>query len=392
MVAESGKAKNTNDSQGGYKSGESSEKREDSDWRLSRWRKFFLGLNLFWGISAALYTLCQLCITSRPSDPCWTYVALGLVLASINTLPVILRKWLSHHKRLVDRSEVEAMIVEAETVERPTDEAKYDEKIYEKREQNIREEIGRLIEKTFREWTEYQVLSLGQMIVEFLKKDELKARSDSLLDDLKDYAAEPAISYDRELYEQWKDRVKKAEKKLDGNPGAMKAVLKEIQEHLADYTSFWADGSVIVDAINLCGALSIFVLLLMGTLPLLHPGASSIQFYNWGFLGTLGAVAGVLRSLHKSDLVEVGNTLGRQELQRGVRGAAIGFTAGILLYAAIAGGLISERSWIFPELPIREGATRDYYLSIFWPIISGLFFRSLFDRLSFESGLNGGTR
>ena len=359
--------------------------RKESDWKLSFLRWVFLVANLTTGVCSVCYVFLELSRWLPTHDGSLTYVALGFSLISINTLPLILRKWLIHRKQLVAESEVRATIIEAQTVEEPKNEMGFDAKKYEKRKEELDTEIRRLERKGFREWTEYQILSLNQMIVGFLKRDELEARADVLLDELRDYAYEAAVSYDIELYKQWKERITIAKKRIEKEgTEPLKAVIQYLHQHLADYSSLWAEGSVIVNNITLCGALSILVLLVMGLLPLVHPGGDgTLRWFSWGFLGILGAVAGVLVQLLESNVVEVGNTEGRREVLRAIQGAAIGLIAAILLYGAISGEIISGR--IFPKLHLfdaRNGEKLpwpDTGLSIFWPILAGVFFRHLFN-------------
>ena len=121
--------------------------------------------------------------------PCvWgTYIAFAFVLATV-IMDRVIRYPLHRHKaRLEDPSEVESLIVEARTVEpRLKDPKKPD--YYEDKIVDLEAEVKRLTELGPKGWTEYQVLSLNRLLVEFVKPDELRARAQSSLEDLEEYA------------------------------------------------------------------------------------------------------------------------------------------------------------------------------------------------------------
>ena len=118
----------------------------------------------------------------------------------------------------------------------------------------------------------------------------------------------------------------------------------------------------------------------MGLLPVYHANNSSnyLTFFNWGILGVIGSVAGILLAIRKSDYVEVGNTAGKKELWRAIHGLGLGLMAGILSYWMIAGGLFETGS-IVPTL--NSGSPKDAGLSILWAVASGFSFEKIFDRM-----------
>ena len=91
-----------------------------------------------------------------------------------------------------------------------------------------------------------------------------------------------------------------------------------------------------------------------------------------------GAIASALIGLRNAKEVEVGDTSGRQELWRAVLGAPLGLLAGILVFSAIAGGLI-ENGAAVPNL--ADPKLPDLYLSIVWAVFSGMGFERVFQRM-----------
>ena len=86
----------------------------------------------------------------------------------------------------------------------------------------------------------------------------------------------------------------------------------------------------------------------------------------------------VLLGLRKSDLVEVGNTKGKQELWKAVQAAALGLVAGVLIYSAISGEILMPGG-IVPK--ICDGTWKDLGLSTVWAFTAGLVFEDVFERL-----------
>ena len=142
------------------------------------------------GILSGLFVLDQLClgISNRwlPAvvSVSSTYIALGLVIASLIGAHRCRHKKMVRRSRLEDCSVVRAMLVEARTIE-PRLENPQKPDAYEDKKEELHTEVVRLEKIGEKEWTEYQVLSLSQMLVEFLKVEDLKATSRIRLDDLK---------------------------------------------------------------------------------------------------------------------------------------------------------------------------------------------------------------
>ena len=183
-----------------------------------------------------------------------------------------------YRDRLEDKSSVEASIVEARTVElRALDPIRPEE--MEEKKKNLGKEIDRLQEIGAENWTEYAVLSLYQMLVDFLKPQDLIATTNSVMDELEEYAADSKYRYDREYYAKWKERVDTAVKEIDGatdnevhdKSEQLRAVLKTLYEHLSDFKLKWTKGSALIRNLLIVNAAAIPIFLTMGLVPVIHP-------------------------------------------------------------------------------------------------------------------------
>ncbi len=320
-----------------------------------------------------------------------TYIALGGIFSAILVHHWILHKRKVHFARLEDISEVEATFVEVRTVEPRLNKPEKPDRYKEKKEQ-VGAEVRRLQELGQHGWTEYQVLSVNQMLVDFLKTDELKSRAKSSLEDLNEYVDD---RYDRRHYKEWEGRINEAintikkggdEKSRDDSGEKLRGELRTLLEHVADYERYWVEGSVFIRALSLVGVCAIPITLVMGLLPILHPdGNDVIGIVNWGFLGIAGAMTAVLLGLRKSDVVEVGTSRGKRELWRAILGSALGLVAGVLLYAMIAGGILAGSA--FPSFESIAGLDKEKVefqnvaRPIFWGIAAGFSFEWVFDRV-----------
>ena len=240
-------------------------------------------------------------------------------------------------------------------------------------------------------WTEYQVLSLNQMLVDFLKVDDLIASARLSLTELEDYALDSARRYDWEQCRRWQQKIKDAVGKIeqvdvqdadyDANQDkaseSLRAELRMLLEYVASYNMSWGEGSAIIRGIIRCGVFTLFPLLGIGLLPLLHPASDKIlHILNWGVLGVSGAITAVLLSLRKSDVVEVGNTEGKKELWHAVLGVGLGLVAGVLGYSLIASNML-KAGGIIPDVKSPEHP--QIALSIVWAVTSGVCFEKILD-------------
>lgn len=319
----------------------------------------------------------------------WAYISSGLLLAGLFVDRYLRHQKLVHESRLEDRSEVEALFVEAQAVE-PRLTEPITPQLYSEKKEKLDWVVDRLKQLGPKGWTEYQVLPLNQLLVEFLKVDDLKARAQSELAVLQDYAEDTAYRYDYDLYSRWKYRIENASEKIDETEAQpdlkrdkaceqLRAELKDLLEHITDYRANWAEGSAVVRGLMICGAVAVPIFIVMGLLPILYPGSNvSLGVLHWGVFGISGSTTAVLLYLYKSNRVEVGNTEGKSELWRAILGATLGFIAGVLIHSAISGGLIKTGTAI-PELGSLD--PKDVGLSIILPFVAGFWFEGIFDRI-----------
>jgi hypothetical protein len=333
-----------------------------------------------------------------------TYLSLSIILVVLIIDRFLRHKINVHKARLEDISEVEALFVEADTVEHRLTKPEKRPIDWDRKKEELDKEVKRLKELGSRGWTEYQVLSLNQLLIDFLKEDELKARSRLTLAELEQYAEDSSYRYDWEQYYRWDgylseaieniDKIDKDEKNAptrDEAAETLRAELKTLLEHVADYQANWAEGSTFIRNIMTCGVVAIPILLVMGLLPNLHPSVVNdekvLSILNWALLGISGALTAVLLNLRKSNLVEVGNTEGKKELWRAVLSVALGLVAGILGYSMIAGSILLTGG-IVPN--ISSTLPREIGLSVVWAVASGFYFEAVFDRML--SATLGGNR
>ncbi len=350
-------------------------------------------------------------------SPClWaTYVAFGLVIAGVVIYQFIRYRFLEHNERLEDPSEVIALFTDVDNIEpRLTEPKKKPEDFQRKKEKAEAEQ--KVLKKLGEEgWTEYRVLPLHQLLVDFLKVDDLIANARLSLTELEEYAEDDALPYDREPYYERKNLIEDAIENIrevdrgrseetekndtstdnvklmkDNAAEPLRAEYCTLLDHVASYDKSWAAGLAVIRGIMLCGIPGVVILTTMGLLPILHVRGDHILYiYNWGLLGSAGAVAGVLLALRKSNLVLVGYTEGKRELWRAILSVPLGLLAGICAYSLIASGLLPSGGLV-PEIYFdREHVVQisiqsrmpQICLSIIWAIGSGICFEKVFDHM-----------
>jgi hypothetical protein len=268
---------------------------------------------------------------------------------------------------------------------------------FDVKKQQVADELQRLELLGPTGWTEFELLPLNQLVVEFLKLDDLKSRTLSYLADLSEYAEDSAYRYDQRQYNHWEQRINEAigkiedledptDEKRDAAAEMLRAELRTVQDHVASYHASWAKGSAILRSLTLLGIMAIPLLFLMALLPFLHPGPATQRILtnlNWGILGIVGSLSTVLLALQRSDFLEVGNTEGRRQLSRTVIGSTLGFLAGVLAFSLITGGAL--KGSIMPELTcgsaLKPLQPKDLGLSIIWAIGAGMGFEWILDRV-----------
>ena len=370
---------------------------------LSSWHRLILIFARLLMFLAVLWFVCFCYCILWSSNGVWGCM-FGVYLALVGFLSGLVADFLIRHKirvheaRKADRSEIEALIQEASNVqprlndpERPVD--------FEARKKIVDAEVHRLTQDVGPEgWTEFQVLPLDRLRIDFLAIEDLKALATSSLEDLKEYADGEAFSYSVSLYYSWEEKIRTSistiddldeeetsEADRDEKAEALRANLRSLLYHVADYDFSWARGSTIVSGIRICGATAVVAFALMGLLPLLCSISHSalacdfrLGVLHWGLLGTAGAITSALVGLWSAEEVEVGYTRGRRELWRTVLGAPLGLLAGILVFSALAGGVIADGSAV-PDLKVPK--FKDACLSILWAVVAGMGFENVFQRV-----------
>ncbi len=355
-------------------------------------------------ISGYLYSSC--CPFLIP-NPCLTYIA--LIFAPL--------AWLAHFKiwhertvynfRLEDPSEVTALIIEART-EKGHKPYNSDLKIKE-----LEKEAERLEGLGYENWTDYQILNLDVMLVDFLGFEDLKARAKSRLEDLRDYWVGTADRYEPNHYKKWSDRIKKGCKKIndikiddyqkdrekflrgkDDAAELLRAELRMLMEHVTDWDQLWAEGSAVFNAIMKFGVIALPHLFGIALIPYFYSSSNencSLSILSMAVLGVIGSLTTVLLKLYRmyaSDQPEVGVTKGRVQLNLAILGTALGLVAGILFYALVTGGFLNGP--LFPTFPLNnefvgiEETTKpikEAAKAIFWGIASGFSFEMIFNRM-----------
>ena len=349
-----------------------------------------------WSFYAAANGQGQLALSSAPAntstpsaidtsedgkDPslAFLYVALTLVPASISGALLISLESRVHRQRRVDSSEVESLFVDVDTLASLRTPQHLTNRVFRLKKEEIENERKRLRKIGWKQWTEYQILPLRQMLAELRHEHELRVEAQSALDDLEDYALDSAVSYDIAMYQKWNSRIEGIFTRLDECTSPKKRIehlrglnaqVKQLYDHVADYERRWSEGSVYLQTATVIAISWTLFLLLMGLIPEIHRnGDGVLSILHWGLLGMAGALGGALFSIRRADVVEVGNTHARRELQRFVLGAGIGLLSGVVTYAAMYGGLLS--------VPLLDSPPRNG-LAIFWAIAAGYGFRQVF--------------
>ncbi len=367
---------------------------------LTFWRKVSLGVArvaMVAGVLYIIYVCIQIFWSAGVPPKCTfcTYLALAGFLSGLVSEFVIRHRAFVHKARKEDLSVVVALIQEAKNIDPEMTKIEKSASLAERSKQ-IKNEVSRLESLGSEWWTEFQILTLNRLLIDFLPIEDLKARARSSLDELKEYADGDAFSYDVRLYYSWEEKItsnidelernnEKKEAEPNNKVEALRANLRSLREHVADYEYNWAEGSTIVSGIRICGSAGVVVFTLMGILPILYSIPNSTHSYdfslsvlNWGYLGVAGSIASALIGLRNSNEVEVGSTFGKQELWRMVLGAPLGLLAGIIIFSALAGELIKSGSAV-PDL--SKPGLLSAGLSVVWAVVAGMGFERSFQRM-----------
>ncbi len=353
--------------------------------KLKWWQWIFLVISVVFILFGLGYAGDQLCIKKSPSCLCCTYIAFGFVLAGLIIFRLVRHKLIVHKARLEDRSEIDSLLAEARVVVK-SEKVDVDKKELLKKEKEHLEQLGE------KGWTEYQILQLNQMLVEFLEKNKLIGRARLTLEELEEYAEDTSCRYEWEHFYRRQQRIERIIDKIEEDEGAnnasendayvkeLGAALWTLLEHVAGYEASWAKGSAIIRDIIMTGVMAIPILLVMGLLPVIYPELCNraLGIFNWGLLGITGSITAILWNLKKSNLVEVGSTEGKKELWRAVLSTVMGLVAGVLIYSMFAGGVLIAGT-IVPK--VDSGALNNTGLAVLWAIASGFCFENVFDRM-----------
>ena len=320
-------------------------------------------------------------------------MGISFVLAGIIVDRIIRYETRLHKLRSEDLSVVKSMIIEATTFNSKISSPGIKPEDFESKKNQLSEEVSRLNKLISQDCcTEYQILPIQKMLVDFMSNDELKTTAQSTLVELQEYAEDSSYLYDKENYIKWEQRIEEAEKLInehedkpendrdEDSSSYLRSELKALMEYVTGYTYTWTVGSELIRNLIICSAAAIPLLIVLGIIPVIHPNATEsveLGFLSWGLLGTSGSLTAVLLGLRRSDLVEVGNTEGKKEIWRAIIGSALGFVSGILVYSLLAGGLIKEGAAV-PH--IASGKINDISLMVFWAIGAGFSFEKIFDR------------
>ena len=380
--------------------------------KLSPCHKKILGVCYVLGFLGAIITIIELCFQTQVNNiltflnlsdiTCFSYLGIGFALTGLIIDRMIRYETRLHKSRSEDLSVVKCMIVEATTFKSKISPPGIKLEDFEGKKNQLSEEVLRLNKLINQDCcTEYQILPIQKMFVDFMSNDEVMASAQSTLADLQDYADDSSYRYDKDYYIKWKQRIDQAEKIItehENNPESdsdkdnpsykLRSELKALIEHVTEYKYTWTVGSELIRNLIICSAAAIPLLIVSGLIPVIHPTAPKpveFGFFSWGFLGTSGSLTAVLLGLRRSDLVEVGNTEGKKELWRAIIGSVLGFVSGIIVYSLLDGGLISGDA--VPDM--TSGKIKDISLMVFWAIGAGFSFEKIFDRFRTFNTVDG---
>ena len=251
----------------------------------------------------------------------------------------------------------------------------------------LEEEVNHIENLHHKYWTEYKILPLLKLIADCDEDQSLIVTARSYLNDLNEYAEDETnpFDFDKKTYGLIKDRIDEViTKHIEEHTGETREMLvaetQNLQEYVYDYLKNWAEGSSLLSALTLYGTIVMLFSLFIGLIPAVHPDSLNvIGIINWGFMGLAGSLGAALWDIRKANLVEIGNTEGKLQIQRAVLGAGLGFLAGILSYSIIAAGILE--SPVFPDLNQEKFGLNQVFGSVFWAITAGVSFEMLFMRV-----------
>lgn len=371
---------------------------------LDNIRKYF-SLNLFYkiaglilGVCAGVYTLVQF---SRyaffPQNISCTYLTLALLPVAAFLFLRGTHKYRLDKRRSVDGSEREAVLSEARRLFLSSIAENTPPLSMAKKAPLIRE-LHRIDKKEI--CLELDLLPLRQILTDYSLDWDLPAKARYNLAILEEYNE----SEDSRNYEDTKNRIEKLIEDIEGGSktevdqtkaNRLRAEIKSILETVGFYDLAWAEGEAIFKGVLYWVALSAISLILIGILPLTHSqGSNFLNILHWGVLGVSGALLSVL-TVHEQNFLELGETRGKEILQRTIVGVVLGFISAILLYSALQGQIVSGK--MFPDLaevPTEIGSVKYWWYiggSIFWSILAGFSLRIFSGLANFAESSFGNT-
>ena len=268
---------------------------------LSRLDKVILIVCYILGILGAIITIIELCF-QKPvliGTTCSSYVGIGFFLTGIIVDRIIRNEIRSHELRSEDPSIVESIIIEATTIDSKISSPRISSDDFERKKSQLSGEVSRLKKLIDQGCTEYQILPIQKMLVYFMSNDELMTRAQSALAELQEYAEDSSYRYDKENYNNWKQRIDKAKELIkedknkpendrdEDNSSYLRSELKALIEHVTEYKYTWTVGSELIRNLIICSAAAIPLLIVSGLIPVIHPSVLKpveFGFFSWGFL------------------------------------------------------------------------------------------------------------
>ncbi len=380
------------------------------NFEVPRWNLRFVIICLVGQIISLIAIIVLVCL---PQAMCASKVPFcsPVIIAFFSLLILILlivQLWrlaarLIHEKRIVDEHKAKNLISDIDLAMKREVEGLDGTSIpypedFDELKVHLEAEINRLRGLNRKDWVEFQFVTVQQLWIDFLDPKELKVEARSTLEDLQDFAEDPKISYDTRQYWRWENRISReleiletkeqnecSENELEKASEGLRANLRTLYFHIADYSFAWSRGAVLIRLLLSAGFGAVVVFAFLGLLPLFFE-PTRFTIFNWSMLAAAGAVTGVLKSLHKADSMEVGAEDGNHEVWRAIATVPLGLIAGIAAYALIASGAISG-GLLVPSLDIdyfpssNAELIRHIGTHILWPLGAGFLFEATYSRL-----------
>lgn len=353
------------------------------------WRYLFVSIGEGLIYSSALF-LAYTCLKFTFQNPfglessCWIYVPGILFLFGLYMVRFLRHPFHVHEARLVDRTEVEALLAGANHLLQSADETPHNNHA----EKVLHDLIDNKDGKDPSTWTEYRVLSIEQAMVKLLQVEDLIARTFARLEDLKEYN-ENKTPEEKEYFDKKIKRASKSIKRVQKFQSAndkdklkkavknLRAELRMLLETLADFDKNWAVGSEILRELLIVVSFTIPIFLLMGITPVFVPPLEPMNFFSWALFGAAGSLTAVLRKIYLGNKVEVGFNEGKNELLRAIMGAILGLVSGFLIYMMFKSGIVTGGA-ILPD--VDNANLKAISLSVFWAFMTGFTFEHFFDK------------